>query len=47
MEVEEKAYYEYPKPLTPNLKVTTQSQKSFKCKNNMHKFIYFNLGNQK
>jgi hypothetical protein len=43
MEVKEKAYYEYPKPLTPNLKVTNIKQKSFKYDNNMHKFIFFTV----
>jgi hypothetical protein len=47
MEVEEEAYYEYPKPLTPKLKITNTKPKSFKCDNNMHKFISFNLGHSK
>ncbi len=47
MEVEEEAYYEYPKPLTHKLKITNTKPKSFKCDNNMHKFISFNLGHSK
>jgi hypothetical protein len=47
MEVEEEAYYEYLKPLTPKLKITNTKKKSFKCDNNMHKFIFFNLEHSK
>jgi hypothetical protein len=47
MEVEEEEYYEYPKPLTPKLKITNTKPKSFKCDINMHKFISFNLGHSK
>jgi hypothetical protein len=47
MEVEEEACYECPKPLTPNLKITNTKPKSFKCNNNMLKFIFLNLGHSK